>query len=239
MFSFAKLAGTLLVNMGAPIICFIGIDGSGKSTLADRIRVWLLEQNVNVRNIHSYHEPLLLRPAKWLARLLFMRKVSQHHDYAAYKSQKSQAASRHRYSSFLYGMLWLFDYSFQTLFFVSLNTLTAGLIILDRYIYDVAVNISVSLDWGEAASWRLIEKWLRIYPRPVLVYLIDLPEQIAFSRKTDIPSIHYLSERRSRYLALAQQFGFRILDGQLPLESLEQMIRCDISDHVLSKVVAE
>ena len=65
-----------------------------------------------------------------------------------------------------------------------------------------------------------IYRWLRIFPQPDLTFLLDLDENIAFSRKNDVSSIEYLKERRGLYLDLASRFGFTILDGNKPTAEL-------------------
>jgi dTMP kinase len=211
--------------LSARLICIVGIDGSGKSTLAGNLQQELRRQGMRVGYAHSFHNPFLLKPAKWIARGIFMRRVNQFGDYSAYRAQKSQASSHHPVASQWYGRLWLFDYSVQAFFGVSLQTLWTEVLLLDRYIYDTVINISSSLGWSEAYSLALISKWLKIYPRPEKVFLIDIPETVAFSRKNDIPSVEYLRERRHRYLALAKEYGFVILDGEQSQEALLSAVK--------------
>ncbi|HUU41342.1 MAG TPA: hypothetical protein VMW42_10390, partial [Desulfatiglandales bacterium] len=53
-----------------------------------------------------------------------------------------------------------------------------------------------------------------------LVFLIDLPEEIAFTRKNDIQSVEYLRERRHIYIEMADRYGFIKLDGQAKPETI-------------------
>ncbi len=199
--------------MPAQLICITGIDGSGKSSLALNLCRRLEAQGLPARVVHAYHEPRLLRPAKQLARLLFLKKTDALAGYAVYRRRKAQASSQHPALSRLYGGLWLCDYSLQALFSVSLPALQPGILILDRYIYDTLINQAVTLNWPHSQLERAAAAWLRIYPTPQRVFLVDLPEEAAFARKTDIPSLEYLRERRGRYRALAQSCAFTVLDG--------------------------
>jgi thymidylate kinase len=61
----------------------------------------------------------------------------------------------------------------------------------------------------------LISRLLNIMPEPDLIFLIDLPSEIAYSRKNDVPHISYLSERRELYCSLKEKYDAKIviLDG--------------------------
>jgi thymidylate kinase len=72
---------------------------------------------------------------------------------------------------------------------------------------DIAVDFSLSK--GEMIS--LVERLLEMLPIPDLVILLDIDEQIAFSRKNDVASMSYLIDRRSRYQELASAFPFFIV----------------------------
>ena len=67
---------------------------------------------------------------------------------------------------------------------------------------------------------RLINNFDSFFPRPDITFLIDLPEEIAFSRKDDILTIEHLKERRSLYKGLAKLMNMRVLDGTKPIERL-------------------
>ena len=68
---------------------------------------------------------------------------------------------------------------------------------------------------------RLLKKCFRIAPKPDIAFLIDLPEEIAYQRKNDTPSIGYLKERREIYLNIGNEYEMMILDGTKSLEELK------------------
>jgi thymidylate kinase len=74
-------------------------------------------------------------------------------------------------------------------------------------------ELAVQLDYSPAQTERAIERGLRLLPGPMLTILLDLPEEVAFERKTDVPHVHYLRERRGRYLELAYRPEVECLDG--------------------------
>ena len=56
------------------------------------------------------------------------------------------------------------------------------------------------------------------------MFLIDIPEEVAFHRKSDIPSIDYLNVRRDYYLSIAKEYGMVILDGTKDKDELTEFI---------------
>ena len=87
-------------------------------------------------------------------------------------------------------------------------------IIIDRYVFDTVLNVSLTANWPPGITHRILGALLKILPRPNVVFLIDLPEVVAFERKKDIQSVEYLQERRHLYLEMAGLYGFIKLDGQ-------------------------
>jgi len=71
------------------------------------------------------------------------------------------------------------------------------LVIVDRYLLDFIVDQSVN--YGSIENNFITKYLLRRLERFDIIFFIDTPEEIAFSRKNDIPSIDYLRERRNYY----------------------------------------
>lgn len=199
----------------------VGIDGSGKTTLCKG----LLPHIPPAKYVHAYHEPLFLKPIKKIAQFIFMRGTDEFSDYTSYRDRKSVASYSHKMLTQLYGAVWLLDYILQALWQVALPLILKRNIIVDRYVYDTVVNVSLTthLSFEHMCIW--IDLILKILPNPDSIMLVDVPEDIAFERKNDIQSVKYLKERRLLYLRVADRYGFKILDGTLkPKELLSEML---------------
>ena len=195
------------------LICVAGIDGSGKTTLAEGLVTRLQDVYPNVQHVHSFHSPILLAPFKIAARFLFMRGTDEFGNYSHYRDRKMSTSHSHRFLSKLYGSIWFLDYCLQAIIKVALPNVVGKTIVADRYIYDAALNICLSIDLPVHIAHRLIDLFFKFNPGPDVVFLIDLPEEVAFARKDDIQSVDYLRERRNQYLVMAERYGFHILDG--------------------------
>ena len=76
----------------------------------------------------------------------------------------------------------------------------------------------------------ILKKYSRLFPEPDLIFLIDIPEDIAYERKMDTPSIDYLFERRGLYLAVAREHKMMILDGSKDILELQEKIEKELQN---------
>ena len=130
--------------------------------------------------------------------------------------------------STMYQYSVLLDYLFQTLFKVGIPRIFGKNVICDRYLYDVVVNIAVESDYSNDRIESMLRKISYLLPKPNLLFLVDLPEEIAYQRKDDVPTIEYLKKRREIYLDIGKEYGIVILDGSKKLKDLE----CEIEEKV-------
>ena len=172
------------------LICFIGVDGSGKTTISKEVAKILRERGIKCKHTYGRLQPFILRPLTVIARKLIIRKAGK--DYKAYKKEKKEAVKKMRILGKLYTMILLVDYYLQLFIRIRLPLLFGKVVICDRYVYDTVIN-DIPL---ESEDIDTIEKWInRIFnfaPKPDIVFLIDVPEEISMMRKKDIPSIEYI-----------------------------------------------
>jgi dTMP kinase len=204
------------------LICFIGVDGSGKTTISREVARILRERGIKCKHTYGRLQPFILRPLTVVARKLITRKSGK--DYKAYKKEKIEAVKKMKILSKLYTTILLVDYYIQLFVRVKLPLLFGRVVICDRYVYDTVIN-DIPL---ESDDINTIESWINCIfnfaPKPDIVFLIDVPEEISMMRKNDIPSIEYIRERRDTYLALSRRFGMVVMDGTKDLEEL----KCEI-----------
>lgn len=206
------------------LICIVGIDGSGKTTQARKLLDHYKAMGVKAAYAHCYHRPILLKPFKMLAKATVMRNTNEFSEYKNYRVKKTSVSRRYHLLAGIYTFIWFLDYWIQTFIQIKFKGATSSVIIIDRYIYDTALNISLSLNKPVDHAFRLIDFFLRFNKKPDHLFVIDLPEETAFNRKNDIQSVAYLKERREHYLCIAKRYGAHILNGEMNPESLENQI---------------
>lgn len=195
------------------LICFTGIDGSGKTTVAKALVGRLGSEGLRSRYVYGRLQPIVLRPVFWAGRRLFLRKKDRNRDYVGYSHAK-KGLLENRVLSALYEFLVLFDYFFQMMVKVRFPLAIGRTIVCDRYVYDTVVtDLAVDLKYPQSRTSETLRRYLWLFPRPDLVFLIDVPEEVANRRKEDVPSVKYLEERRQLYLEVGREQGMIVLDG--------------------------
>lgn len=204
------------------LICFVGMDGSGKTTLAKYLVKTMAQEGIRYKYVYGRLEPFILKPFIMIGRKIFLRGNNMFEDYTQYSNTKRGAMKRNSFLLWIYKNILLFDYSLQLLFKVRLPLMLGKNIICDRYVYDTVItDLSVDMNYSTSEIRDLIKRFFYIIPTPDLVFLIDLPEDIAFQRKSDTPSIEYLREIRNIYLDVGKEEEMVVLDGDKNLNEIQ------------------
>ena len=86
----------------------------------------------------------------------------------------------------------------------------------------------MDFNYSEDKIERISRCVVKLFPKPDILFFVDVPEEIAFSRKDDVPSIEYLSDRRHIFAKIASIFNMKKLDGSKKIEELLIDIRKEI-----------
>ena len=160
-------------------------------------------------------ESILLLPVRKILRL-FRRSISSPSGtgatYVKEVEEKHRMAERHPLLAKVYVWLVLFDYGLQYAF-KRLGLSSKKILLLDRYFYDVAVNLAVALGWDEDQLIAFISRHFHRFGFPDVRFYVRVPPDVSMARKDDIPDAGYLALRLSFYDRIAQDFGFVVLDG--------------------------
>lgn len=207
------------------LICIVGIDGSGKTTLAKSVVGLLNSKGFQFTYIHNRYNPLILRPFIFTARKLFLRNTDVYTDYSE-DSNAKRSLLKHRGINRFYQLLLACDYYVQTVFTIIAPVRRGKNIVCDRYILDtVCTDLAVDLSYNKDETEKVLKQCYHFFPEPDLTFLIDIPEEVAYARKTDTPSVSYLKDRRHIYLNLCDSFPVVQLDGLMSKQELEMTVQ--------------
>lgn len=209
-------------------ICLIGIDGSGKTTLANKTIGILTENKLKSKYLYCgwrQFSSLLFKPFVKLMKILLPKSKWNRNiidDEYIYSSKV-------RFSN-IFKFVVMVDY-YAMIIPKLVIPLAVGInIVCDRYFYDVLINTGLDLNNSNEEIRTSIKKWQHLFPKPDLIFLIDVPEDIAYTRKKDIPSEDYLNEHRRIFLSLVNDFNINLLDGTWSIEMLEKSIKGKVSE---------
>jgi len=213
------------------LINIIGVDGSGKTTLAKSLATDMQKVIPSIRYKYCQYFAKLLYPIKIAAKLSFMRQTNEFRDYRTYNLTKKGTSRRFPVLANMYAAIWLIDYTLQILFKVYLPLIFGKKFIVDRYIYDIAVNLSLTTNNSLLYAEKIIAIFFKFAPKPDIIIYIDLPDEVAFKRKNDIQDIEYLRERNERYKALCKKYNFYSIDGTRTPDQVLMDVKGIIADH--------
>lgn len=205
-------------------ICLIGMDGTGKSTLAHSVMDALEGQGVQFQYVHGLMQGRLSSPLMALGRLLFARGRSREANYEAFVTAKRRSVGNWPTLYSLYRAAVLLDYAPQVASKIAVPLALGGRVICDRYVYDTVINLELNTHYDGDRAIRAIQHLFRVFPTPDLTFLVDVPEEVAFARKDDVPGIRHLRERRKAYQQVAKVFKIRKLDGTRPIGALTSSV---------------
>lgn len=211
-------------------ICFVGTDGSGKSTLVNNVFNRMQKTNMRVIKRYGRFIPILIRPIITLGRKIFFKNDITFNEYERYLIMKKAIYKKRFKLVKAYFYLLTFDYFFQILFKIAIPHKFGYSIICDRYIYDTIINdMAVDSDLTLSSVHNILSRFWSLFPKPDLVFLLNVPEQVAMNRKTDIPSFDYLVIRNQFYRRIASLESFIALDGMLSFSALEEEVFREIA----------
>jgi len=207
------------------LIYIMGIDGAGKTTLAKNFIQEMNKKGVKYGYLYARYRPFFIMPLKWLSSLLLYRKNKEFVNYKKYSEIKSKFGINHPFLSRAYAFLCILDYLIITGPLIFIKLLFNRNLIVDRYIGDLIIVLSVAANLKEQEMLWLIKILHLIFPFPKYTFYIDIDLKIAFKRKNDIPSLQYLKERKDKYFTFKDYYKFRILKGDMtPDELLQELV---------------
>jgi dTMP kinase len=88
------------------------------------------------------------------------------------------------------------------------------IIVCDRYLLDTLVtDIALSCGLNEKETTRLLQQWIRLFPKVDVSFFVHVPPEVAYQRKQDVHSLNVLKELSRNYMHAAKKTGVTILDG--------------------------
>jgi dTMP kinase len=205
------------------LICFNGIDGSGKSLQANQLVDRLRAAGYPAVYVWSGGTAPLTGPLARVGKSILRRRrrattapattIDTSTPYRSYLSF-TQGVFKKRLVRTAWLHLSLLEHMGEIWTKIVPHLVSGRIVVCDRYLYDKLVNIAVLSNMGPDELTRQL-RLARLYwvPQPTKWFFIDVPAEVAFSRKDDVPDVLFLERRIPLYRAIAKVFNLHILDG--------------------------
>ena len=202
------------------IVCISGIDGAGKTTLAHELVSSLNKDGKPSIYLYGRIYPIVSRILMALGRAFWLHGQDQWLNYESYSIKKNETM-RNRLLKWMYASAILVDFYPQIWLKLILHYSKGRIIVLDRYIYDTVISdLSAHLNYSMRETDKAIHVGLLILPTPDVTFLVDLPEEVAYRRKNDVPHIDYLKDRRILYHQILSRPEVQKINGGSPIEEI-------------------
>jgi thymidylate kinase len=212
-------------NVKGTLVCFVGIDGSGKTTLANSLIANCKRHGITCRYVWGGFNSsfTVFKPLIAIAKSTVFRG-----NRFMEQSRTRGRVVTNTLLSTIYQYLMLVDYVFQAFFKIRVPLAFGRNVVCDRYIYDLVASIAVILGYSSPRAHNLLDRSLAALPRPHVVFLVDLPVELALKRKDDTIAVDSLPRRREIYLQMAHQHGMIVLDGTRDSGELAQLVTAEV-----------
>ena len=209
------------------IVCITGIDGAGKTTLAHELVSSLNKEGKHSIYLYGRINPRVSRILMALGRAIWLHGQDQWRNYESYSIKKDETMRNHLLK-WMYTSAILVDFYPQIWLKLILHYCKGRIIVLDRYLYDTVISdLSAHLKYSVRETDKAIHVGLLFLPTPDVTFLVDLPEEVAYRRKNDVPHIDYLKDRRKVYHQILSRPEVQKINGGSPIvEIIEEMLEC-------------
>ena len=180
--------------MGKAIVCFTGLDGSGKTSHALALMAELRKRGIPSKYVWCRWFPGLADPFHFVIRKTL-----------GYTAEKYKFCKPLQIT---YQCLIFLDYSISIIFKIRIPAMLSNCVLLiDRYIYDTLADLDF-IQFNVSIFFK--KSLIMMNPKPNITFLIDVPPQVATSRKNELQLIQ-AKRYRKIYHNLAKIYDFHTI----------------------------
>jgi dTMP kinase len=198
------------------IICFTGVDGSGKTTHAKSLIKFLDKMGYCCKYVWGGYRPFLSYTFFILTKLLgYWKKIRKN----AYTNPLEYAPRNIAEKLGVVYRLFIFlDFQIKALLKIRLPLTFKKVVICDRYIYDLLIELELS----NISSKRFTTILSKTLPQPLITFLLDTPDNLASHRRGF--SIEELAAKRRAFQQIGKVFDLVTVDSSKDFSSNHKQI---------------
>lgn len=210
------------------MICITGPDGAGKSTQVNNLIDYCMANKIDYRSLWMRRPYLFTFFVLFLAKILGLsiQENGDNGEKVGYHNFKNS----HLIST-IYPLVLLFD---TTLFnFIKIKVplrLSKKLIICDRYIYDIIVDIAISTGKESIPKDFVTSSLIKQIPRNSMTFIIIGDENLLKSRRPDILIDKTISKKIELYDEISNKYSSIRIDAGLSKENIWNAIIISVKE---------
>ena len=203
------------------LIRFTGVDGSGKTTHAKHLLWFLRRKGYSSKYVWAASRPIFLYPFLVVTRILGYWKTVKK-DAWTDPLENAPPSIRKKFGA-LYRFLIFVDIEIITLLKVELPLLFVRVVICDRYVYDLIMELTLS----NLHSTSFAKLMLHVTPAPKRTFFTDAPLHIVAQRRPQLVN-GGIYAKIGAYRKLARILNFKIVDTTTRFETNQDHIRREV-----------
>lgn len=214
------------------LICFTGMDGTGKTSHATKITKRFKSMGIPCQYVWCNWDSRVSYP--FMAFIYLLTGGYRRKDY-----HKSKILRR------IWNYIVIFDFLYIYLSKVKVPLLIGKNVVCDRYVYDMIASLMYDGLYSERGSKIL----LKLIPKPDLIFMLDIPEDVSDSRKSDTKdavnikesdnAIDYLRIHRNAYLKIAESLNIPVIDATREFDELHEEMYLKVLQTYIDKQVSK
>jgi thymidylate kinase len=200
------------------LICVLGLDGSGKTTHTKHLVKYLSEKGYTPKYVWAGNKPFFSYFLFGFTRFLGYWKATK---ADAFTDPLEFAPDRVRKSlSILVRTAFLIDFNLRISLKIKLPLALGKVIICDRYVYDIVMDLMLS-DLHSPSWYKLL---IRTVPTPDVAFFLDADQEVLCSRRSNF-SKGVVIRKRKIYQKFARIFNFYQFNTQADFSINQGSIR--------------
>jgi len=199
------------------LICFTGVDGSGKTSHAKSLLSHLETKGYTCKYVWGASRPVLSFYFLIFAKLLGYWKETKKN---VYTDPLEYAPKKLAEKLGRFWRLFVFvDFQIRVAAKIRPYLVIKEIVVLDRYFYDLLMDLDVS----KTSSEEFVRRISEALPRPQVTFLLDAPPDLTAQRRGF--SLQDLKAKRETFLQMGERFQFYVVDSSQDFEANQQRIR--------------
>jgi len=210
-----------LFSKGKLLICFAGVDGSGKTTHARHLLRFLQEKGYSSKYVRAASRPIFIYPFLVITRILGYWKTVKKDAYT--DPLENAPPSIRKKIGAVYRFLVFIDFEIITLLKVRLPLLFVRIVICDRYVYGLIMELALS----NLHSPSFAKLMLHSTPIPNRTFLTDAPVCVVVQRRPGFTEEN-IRAKQNIYRKFAEVFNFKVIETSTRFEANQEYIRKEV-----------